>query len=324
MFLKVGTGCLALATLAVTVSMSACDRGEPPQAGASTMAGSRGEKRTYPINVVCTVGMVADIVRNIGGEHVQVRALMGEGVDPHMYQASPGDVRLLSGADVIVYNGLNLEGRITDVLVKLARKIPTIAASEGVPEDLLREPPKFKGHYDPHVWFDVSLWMHSVQHTRDVFVELDPDHADDYVRNSAAYVKELEALHDYAKRRIATIDKNRRTLVTAHDAFGYFGRAYDIDVRAIQGLSTESEASVKDINELVAFIAKRKVKAVFVESSVSEKNIRALVEGCAAAGHSITIGGELFSDAMGREGSAEGTYIGMVRHNVDTIVKALK
>ncbi len=283
-----------------------------------------GAARDYPIKAVCTVGMVADIVRNVGGEYFQVTSLMGEGVDPHLYKASPGDLRLLRGADMIFYNGLSLEGRMTDILIRLASSKPTHPAAGGIPQELLREPPEFKGHYDPHVWFDVSLWMHCARSVRDRLIEFDPKHRAHYEANAARYLAELAELHAYTIKRIASIEKSRRILVTAHDAFGYFGRAYDIEVRAIQGLSTESEASIKDINDLVAFIAERGVKAVFVESSVSERNIAALVEGSRAAGHDIRIGGELFSDAMGRDGTPEGTYIGMVRHNVDLIVEALK
>lgn len=285
---------------------------------------STGDDLRGRINVVCTVGMLADIVRNVGGEHVAVTALMGEGVDPHLYKASPGDVALLIGAELIFYNGLNLEGRMGDMLVKLARRTPTFPVGEAIPHALLREPPEFAGHYDPHIWFDVSMWMYCVEYVRDRLTEFDPKNRGDYESHCSAYLNELRALDVYARERIATIDVSRRMLVTAHDAFGYFGRAYDMSVHGIQGLSTESEASVRDINDLVVIITARRVKAVFVESSVSPKNITALIEGCRAAGHEITIGGELYSDAMGAAGTPEGTYVGMVRHNVDTIVKALR
>jgi manganese/zinc/iron transport system substrate-binding protein len=278
----------------------------------------------YPIRVLTTTGMVADLARNVGGEHVEVEALMGEGVDPHLYKATPGDIRTLRGADLILFNGLHLEGKMAEILLKLARLKPTFAATEGLDWAKLREPPEFQGNYDPHVWFDVALWSECADYTRDVLIALDPPHADDYRRNAEAYRKELADLDAYTRAQLATIPAERRVLVTAHDAFGYFGRAYDVEVLAIQGISTESEAGVYKINELVATIAQRKVKAVFVETSVSDKNIRALVEGCRSQGHALRIGGSLYSDAMGKAGTPDGTYDGMVRKNVDTIVGALK
>jgi manganese/zinc/iron transport system substrate-binding protein len=276
----------------------------------------------YPMKAVCTTGMVADLVRNVGGERVQVTQIMGEGVDPHLYKASPGDVNMLSGGDVIFYSGLHLEGKMADVFVRMARKKPTFAVTEYVPEDKILD--NHEGAFDPHLWFDVSLWADAAGAVRDALKAFDPKHADEYQSRADAYQAELRKLHDYAKTQLATIAKERRVLVTAHDAFRYFGRAYDIEVRGIQGISTESEAGVKEINTLVSFLADRQIKAVFVESSVSDKNVRALLEGCKARGHTVVIGGELFSDAMGKDGSPEGTYVGMVRHNVDTIVKALK
>ena len=276
----------------------------------------------YPIKVVCTTGMVADLVRNIGGDKVQITQIMGEGVDPHLYKASPGDVNLLSGADAIFYSGLHLEGKMADVFVRMARKKPTFAVTEHIQESQILDNPE--GAFDPHLWFDVSIWREAAGVVRDALKAFDPKHADDYQARADAYQAELATLHDYAKSQLATVPKDRRVLVTAHDAFRYFGRAYDVEVKGIQGISTESEAGVKEVNALVDFLVKGKIKAVFVESSVSDKNIRALLEGCKAKGHSVVIGGELFSDAMGKEGTPEGTYVGMVRHNVDTIVRALR
>lgn len=298
--------------------------------GAAPFHNARADKpqphdpHTQQINVVCTVGMVGDLVRNVGRDRVQVTVLMGEGVDPHLYKASPGDVRALTRADIVFYNGLNLEGRMGDILAKLARRTPTIAATDTIPRALLHAPPAFAGHHDPHVWFDVSLFMHCVHRVRDALTDHDPDHRDEYTANADAYLARMRELHEYARTQLATVDPSRRILITAHDAFGYFGSAYGVEVRGIQGLSTESEAGVRDINELVKYIADRQVKAVFVETSVSERNIRALVEGCRAIGHNVIIGGQLYSDAMGPDGTTEGSYLGMVRHNVDTIVKALK
>jgi manganese/zinc/iron transport system substrate-binding protein len=277
----------------------------------------------HPIQLVCTTGMVADLARNVCGQHVEVTALMGGGVDPHLYKASPGDLSLMSNADMVLYSGWHLEGKMTEVFENLAREKPAIAVAEkGIPHDRILDADG--GVHDPHVWFDVSLWSQAAGAVRDALISFDPPHADDYKQNTAAYQERLTKLHAEAKTKIATIPKDQRVMVTAHDAFRYFGRAYDIEVRGIQGISTESEAGVKQINDLVALLTKRKIKAVFVETSVSDQNIRSLIEGCAAGGHEVVIGGELFSDAMGQDGTAEGTYEGMVRHNVDTIVKALK
>jgi manganese/zinc/iron transport system substrate-binding protein len=290
-------------------------------AGCGGEAPSSSEER-YPYPVVCTTGMVADIVKNVGGDHVQVTTLMGEGIDPHLYKASPGDVSKLNAARVIFFSGLHLEGKMGDIFVRTARKKPTYAVTEKIPEDRLIE--LTDGHYDPHVWFDVSLWSLAADTVRDALVEVDPEHAADYTKRANEYQAALAALDETCRQSLQEIPKDRRVLVTAHDAFHYFGRAYDIEVRAVQGVSTETEAGVLEINELVDFITKRKIKAVFVESTISERNIRALIEGCAARGHEVKIGGELFSDAMGKDGTPEGTYAGMVRHNVDTIKRALE
>jgi manganese/zinc/iron transport system substrate-binding protein len=276
-----------------------------------------------PLNVVCTIGMITDVVRNIGGPVVKVTGLMGEHVDPHLYKATPADHRLLAAADVVFFNGLHLEGRMADLFVQLARKRPVYAVTEHIDAAQLREPPEFAGQYDPHVWFDVSLWKSASERIRDVLAELRPMHKQAIHTRAEDYLKQLAELNDYCRREIATIPRHRRVLVTAHDAFGYFGRAYDIEVLAIQGISTESEAGLKKINELVDVMVERRIPAVFVESSVNPRYLQALVEGCKARGHEVRIGGELFSDAMGADGTPEGTYIGMVRHNVTTIVKAL-
>lgn len=282
----------------------------------------RGRVGDVPIRVVATTGMVGDLVGRVGGDRVAVTALMGEGVDPHLYKASPGDIRLLSGADLIVYSGLHLEGKLGDVLARMARRTPTHAVAEGIPRDRLMT--TGAGVPDPHLWFDVALWAEGLAVVRDALAEFDPQHAEEYRSNAEAYRAELLALDAEIRARLAEIPPERRVLVTAHDAFGYFGRAYEVEVRAIQGISTESEAGVREINDLVAFLATREIKAVFVESSVSDRNIQALVEGSRARGHQVAIGGQLYSDAMGRPDTPAGTYPGMVRHNVDTIVNALR
>ena len=276
-----------------------------------------------PYRVVCTVGMVTDIVSRIAGDRAVVEGIIGEGVDPHLYQATRADIAKLLAADIVFYNGLMLEGKMADSLVKVGRKRPVYAVTELIDEKKLLEPPEFAGHFDPHIWMDVSLWKAAAQMVAKTLTEFDRGGEDVYRTNAETLSRELDALHDYARRAIATIPKERRVLVTAHDAFNYFGRAYDIDVVGIQGISTESEAGIADINRIVNLLVERKVQAVFVETSVSEKNIRALCEGAASRAHQVTIGGSLFSDAMGRAGTYEGTYIGMIDHNVTTIVRAL-
>jgi manganese/zinc/iron transport system substrate-binding protein len=279
-------------------------------------------KGKHPIQVVCTTGMVADIVRNIGGEHVAVTQLMKAEVDPHLYKASPSDIAELGRADLIVYSGLHLEGKLAQLFDDMAAKKPTYAVADNLDEAKLLS--VAEGYHDPHVWFDVMLWRDAASGFASVLAKFDPTHVADYEANAKKYLQELEELDAECREKLAAITADRRVLVTAHDAFEYFGKAYDIDVRAIQGVSTESEAGLRKINELVDFIVQRKIKAVFVETSVADRNIQSLVEGCRAKQHEVVIGGELFSDAMGKSGTPEGTYIGMVRRNVRTIAKALK
>lgn len=276
----------------------------------------------YPIQVVVTTGMVADLVKHVGGEHVAVTALMGEGVDPHLYKPSGGDVARLHRADMIFYSGLHLEGRMGDVLGQVARSKPAVAVTGKIDRQRLLS--VGAEQFDPHVWFDVALWSECLAAVEHALAEFDPSHAVDYARQAEAYRVELASLDTWCREQIAAIASERRVLVTAHDAFHYFGRTYDIEVKAIQGISTQAEAGVGHINELVDFISQRKIKAVFVETSVSERNIQAVVEGCAAQGHQIAVGGQLFSDAMGAAGTPEGTYVGMVRHNAETIRRALE
>lgn len=274
--------------------------------------------------IVTTCGMVTDIVREVAGDKAKVTGLMGEGVDPHLYKPTRDDVARLLQADVVFYSGLMLEGRMTDTFLKVARRgTPVFAVTELLDEKFLLEPPEFEGHTDPHVWMDVRGWMDAVKVVARSLGEVDADNAAYYQGNADRYVAQLSRLNDYAKQALASIPKERRVLITAHDAFNYFGRAYGIDVRGIQGISTESEAGVADINKLVDFLVERKIPAIFVESSVSDKNIKALVEGSRARGHAVRIGGELFSDAMGRPGTYEGTYMGMLDHNITTIARAL-
>lgn len=295
---------------------------------ASSPSATTSPSATVPVanskwKVACTTGMVADVIREIGGPHVEVIQLMGEGVDPHLYKASPGDVRILESADLICYSGLHLEGKLADTLSRMAERKPTCALAEGLSEDRLLSS-EDGGFHDPHVWFDVALWAETIEPARAAMEQLDPAHAAEFKAQATRYHAELMTLDAECREKLATIPKSRRVLVTAHDAFRYFGRAYAIEVKAIQGISTEGEAGVKKINELVEFISEQQIKSVFTESSVSERNMQSLIEGCAQNKHAVSRGGELFSDAMGKPGTPEGTYIGMVRHNVDQIVNGLK
>jgi manganese/zinc/iron transport system substrate-binding protein len=277
-----------------------------------------------PIKAVATTGMIHDLVVNIGGAHVQSQALMGPGVDPHLYKATPGDIKKLTNADILFFNGLHLEGKMADILEKMGERKPSVPVADGVPKEQLLKADSTTAYPDPHVWFDVKKWMLAAEAVRDALKKFDPPRAADYDKNAAQYLKKLEELDTYAKQQLATIPKARRVMVTAHDAFRYFGKAYEIEVQGLQGISTASDVSVRDVQRIVELISSRKIKAVFVETSVSKRSIDAVVQGCRAKGHDVKIGGSLFSDAMGAAGTAEGTYAGMVRHNVDTIVKALR
>ncbi len=290
---------------------------------------TRGRQSQTPIgertiNVVTTTGMIADITKNVGGDRVEVTALMGPGVDPHLYKASEGDVIRLQETDVVFYNGLHLEAQMGDVLERLNDfGIKTVPVTDKIDRALLQSPPEFRGNYDPHVWFDVTLWMKAVEQVRDTLMEIDAGSAAQYESRAGVYLAELEALHHYVLDQANTIPEEQRVLITAHDAFNYFGRAYGFQVRGLQGISTEAQAGTADVQGLAAFIAENQIPAVFVESSVPQRNIEAVQAAVRAKGFEVKIGGSLFSDAMGSEGTPEGTYAGMVRHNIDTIVGAL-
>ena len=312
----------------VAAACGGCGHAAGQDASARSTAASAGSDATgAPLSVVCTTGQVADMLENIGGAHVKVVALMGAGVDPHLYKATPGDIRRLKRADVIFYSGLHLEGRLAAVLEKLAEKKPAIAVTAGVRQSepqRLRTAPQFAESYDPHVWFDVGLWADCSEYAAGKLIEFDPAHAADYRDNADRYVTQLRALDRWCRDRILEIPKTQRVLVTAHDAFGYFGDAYGIEVHGLQGISTADEADLGALNDLVRLLVGRRIKAVFIESSVPRKSITSLIEGCDAAGHKVVIGGELYSDAMGPRGTPEGTYMGMVQYNVDEVVNALK
>jgi manganese/zinc/iron transport system substrate-binding protein len=271
-----------------------------------------------PLRVVATVGMVADVVREVGGDRVSVTQLIGSGIDPHLYKPGRGDVNHLLAAHVIFYSGLKLEGKMTDTLERMARagrEAHAVAEAARDSENSRRD--------DPHLWMDVQRWMRVVDVIASTLSRLDPLHEETYRARAANYLERLRALDDYVRRVTASIPPDARVLVTAHDAFYYFGRAYGLDVIGIQGVSTESEAGLERINRLVDLLVERRVPAIFVETSVSDRNVRALIEGARARGHEVRIGGALFSDAMGAHGTYEGTYIGMIDHNATIIARAL-
>ncbi|TWT98124.1 Periplasmic zinc-binding protein TroA precursor [Botrimarina colliarenosi] len=311
-----------LALAALTFFLAGCSGdiapGDGPQGD-----GPPGYGAARKLRVVATTGMVADLVRNVAGDAVEVTQMMGAGVDPHLYKATRDDVQTILDADVVFYSGLLLEGKMADTFVKVGRSRPVYAVTELIDESKLLTPDGAEGHPDPHVWMDVATWAGGIEVIRIALAEQLPDQSEAFTKNATAYQAKLRELDAYARTAIATIPASARVLVTSHDAFNYFGRAYGLEVLGVQGLSTESEAGLQRVNELVALLTERNVAAVFVESSVSPKNIQALVDGAASRGHAVRIGGELFSDAMGPGGTTEGTYVGMIDHNVTTVVRAL-
>ncbi len=276
-----------------------------------------------PIRVVTTIGMISDIVANIGGDRVRVTGLMGPGIDPHAYKASARDVIRMQQADLVFYNGLHLEGAMAKAFEQMGGRVRTVAVAEAIaPERLLGDEGNPLVH-DPHVWFDVSLWMVAAARVGEVLAEVDPRHAIAYGERTAVYLERLRQLDDHVRARAASLPPERRVLITAHDAFRYFGRAYGFEVRGLQGISTVTEAGTSDLRALADFIVARRIPAIFVESSVPRRTIAALQAAVAARGFAVTIGGELYSDALGSPDTPAGTYEGMVRHNIDTIVAAL-
>ena len=277
------------------------------------------------LNVVTTTTMITDLVKNIGGDSVNVQGLMGAGVDPHLYKASEGDVSKLVNADVIFYNGLHLEGKLVEVFEKMgsATKTPIALANE-LDKTTLIGSDYFASNYDPHVWFDIDYFKQFAAKVSIVLSEKDPDNASIYESNKMKYVLQLDQLQTEIKSKIESLSREKRILVTAHDAFNYFGKAYGFEVVGLQGLSTATEAGVQDMQKLATFIIDKQVKAIFVESSVPKRTIEALQAAVKSKGHSVEIGGTLFSDALGNEGTPEGTYVGMFRYNIETIVNALQ
>lgn len=296
--------------LAITLLLTACNPVE--------------KKKDKPIKIVCTTNILGDLVEVLAADQSTVVSLMGAGVDPHLYKATQGDLMELNSANVIIYNGLHLEGKMTEIFEKLSNRKNIIAATAGVDQSKLINNSDFKGAYDPHLWFNVKLWIEVIDYIAYQLSTIDGLNQELINQNKEAYIKQLQLLNEEVKSKISSIDKSQRVLITAHDAFAYFGRAYDIEVRGLQGISTLSEYGLKDLSELVDFIVERKVKAVFVESSVSDRSLKAVVQGCRSKGHDVVIGGTLYSDALGAKDSNGGTYIEMVKHNVNTIVENLR
>ena len=276
-----------------------------------------------PLKVVATTGMIADAVKQVGGELVAVKALMGPGVDPHAYRQTRTDIVALSRADLVLWHGLYLEAQMEDFLKQLAKNKPVVAVAETLPKALLIGHDDYDGKFDPHVWMDPRLWSRVVLSIRDALIAAHPKGEARFKANTTNHLDELAKLSDYTRKALESVPSESRVLLTAHDAFNYFGSANGFEVIGIQGISTESEAGLKRIRDLVSTLVSRKIRAVFVESSVSDRNIRALIEGAAAKGHKVVIGGELFSDAMGQPGTYKGTYVGMIDHNTTIISRAL-
>ena len=274
--------------------------------------------------VVSTIGMIHSMVEEIAGNKVTAIGLMGPGIDPHLYKASAGDIKTLTEADLILYNGLHLESKLIDIFEKMSKKKPTKAVTSSIPKTNLLKPTEYDGFYDPHVWFDASLWQLAAKEVFDALVSLDPKNKLTYELNHQDYQQKLANLDRWIQLEINTIPPNQRLLVTAHDAFGYFGKKYNIQVVGLQGISTTSEAGTKDIQHVTNIIIQNKVPTIFIESSVPVRQIEALKAAVNARGWNVEIGEELFTDAMGDSDTIEGTYIGMIKHNVKSIVFGLK
>lgn len=303
---------LYLLGLSSLVLLTACSR-ETPQVG------------NQPLRVVTTTTMITDLVKELGDTAVQVNGLMGAGVDPHLYKASEGDVMELAQADLLLYNGLHLEGKLEDVFEKMQQRGVTVEAlAEAVPEQKRIRSAAFASNYDPHIWFDIDLWRKAAEAATEALVQKNPEQGSYFQANLLHYLVELDSTEALVRKELSVLPDSQRVLITAHDAFRYFGKAYNFEVRGLQGISTATEAGVRDVQELADFIVKRQIKAIFVESSVSQRNIEALQAAVRSKGFEVKIGGELFSDACGDAGTPEETYIGMLLHNIRTIVKALK
>ncbi|MBU2926887.1 metal ABC transporter solute-binding protein, Zn/Mn family [Winogradskyella psychrotolerans] len=296
--------------LAITLTFTAC---------------KEASKSNGKLNIVTTTTMITDLVQNIGGDMVNVQGLMGSGVDPHLYKASEGDVNKLVNADIIFYNGLHLEGKLVEVFEKMESQTKTpIALADALDKNTLIGSEYFASNFDPHVWFDINYFKQFAEKAATILSEKNPENADKFEKNKNTYLVKLETLQTKIKQTIETLPEEKRVLVTAHDAFNYFGKAYGFEVVGLQGISTATEAGVQDVQKLAAFIIEKKIKAIFIESSVPKRTIEALQASVKSKGHDVKIGGTLYSDALGSSGTVEGTYIGMFEYNVNTIVNALK
>jgi manganese/zinc/iron transport system substrate-binding protein len=290
--------------------------------GASSSDAAIGDRK---VRITTTTNFITDTARQIGGDRVEVTGLMGAGVDPHLYKASAGDIKTLRDADVILYGGLHLEGKMADLFEQLADRQTTVAVTKDMPADRLLDPPQgLTGvEHDPHVWFDVGLWKDAARTVSDTLAAKDPKHAATYTRNLERFLRQLDRLDRQVRERMASVPKARRVLVTSHDAFHYFGRRYDVDVVAIQGVSTAAEATTADVQRVAKVIADRGVRAVFIESSVPRQTIDAVLAAAHRMGTDAKVGGQLYSDAAGDEDTEEGTYVGMIRANADMIAAGL-
>ncbi len=277
------------------------------------------------LNVVATIGMITDVVNNVGGDRIDVTGIIGEGVDPHLFKPTARDTKRLLDADIIFYNGLHLEVRITGtVFDKMKDKTKAVAVTDGIDHLRLRVATEFMGGYDPHVWHDASLWMKATERIRDTLSHTDPRNSDFYHSNAKNYITKLQILHEDMQKLAAQIPAKRRVLVTTHDAFGYLGKAYGFEVRGLMGINTEDEVGIADVRELAQFIIERKISTMFVETSAAPQGIHAVQAAVKAKGFNVKIGGGLFADAMGTPGTREGTYVGMMRYNINTIVNSLQ
>jgi manganese/zinc/iron transport system substrate-binding protein len=274
------------------------------------------------ISIVTTTGIIADTVKEIAGDHAQVYALMGPGVDPHIYHARESDVQRFAGADIIFYNGLHLEGKMGQILEQMASRVPTYAVSAVLQPHELRAS-GFEGLYDPHIWFDLKLWMKVVEGIRDVLVRHDPLHEREYRMNAERFLIKLAQLDEYIRKRIAEIPEESRILITAHDAFSYFGQTYGMTIISLQGISTDSEVGVHDVNRVVNYIVEHNIPAIFAEASLPRRTIDAVVQAVEVRGKRVILGEELYSDTLGEPGTIQERYLGMVRLVVDRIVEAL-
>lgn len=296
----------------------------------SVLWACEGERQpNAKLKIVCTTSMIAEVFQQIAQDSAEVIALMGAGVDPHLYKATHGDIKKLLSADIIFYNGLHLEGKMGEILKKLSRQKTVIPIGEVLDKERLIIADEDSHTPDPHIWFDVLLWKDAVKYGADELERLDKEkfggkRSQYFRQNTINYLNSLDSLDRYMKKIFAKIPENQRILITSHDAFEYFGRAYHFQVRGLQGISTLSDFGLRDVSDLVKFIVGKKIKAIFVETSMSEQSIRAVMQGCQSQGHQVQLGGKLYSDALGKSGTFEGTYIGMIQTNAQIIASALK